>query len=162
MSVMSFEQAYETSLETVRWCLDNQEAKKPQEALSQMVIGVGCLLKYGYEGSVTITLAVVARHAVQQAAHVLVKCRGKTWDAAVERVLKSVRNSPEREVSGTQTEVLRRLTEVMKYVDLDLDGPMFYVEDLEALAVACCALSARVTVGFSATVDRKTDEKEQR
>lgn len=159
---LSFEQAYETSLETVRWCLDNQEAEEPLEALGQMMIGAGCLLKYGYEGSVMMTLATIARHAVQQAAHVLVKYRGKTWDAAVEQVLESVRNSPERETAGTRTVVLRRLTEAMQYGDLDLDGPGFYVEDLEALAVACCALSARVTMTFSATVDRETAEKGQR
>lgn len=159
---LSFEQTYEASLEAVRWCLDTQEAEEPLTALSGMLIGAGCLLKYGYEGSVTMTLAVIARHAVQQAAHVLVRYRGKTWDSAVEQLLESVRNSPERETDGTRTVVLRRLTEAMQYGNIDMDGPGFYVEDLEALAVACCALSARVLMGFSATVDRETAEKEQR
>lgn len=160
--LLSFEQAYELSLKDVRWCLDTQEAQEPLEALGQMLIGAGCLLKYGYEGSVTMTLAVIARHAVQQAAHVLVKYRGKTWDAAVEQVLESARNSPERETDGTRTVVLRRLTEAMRYGNVDFDGPGFYVEDLEALAVACCALSARVTMTFSVTADRETAEKEKR
>lgn len=158
MSVMSFDQAYETSLETVRWCLDNQEAGEPLEALSGMLIGAGCLLKYGYEGSVTMTLAIVARHAVQQAAHVLVRYRGVALDVAVEQVLKSVRTSPAREVSGTRTVVLRRLTEAMQYGDLDLDGPGFYVEDLEALAIACCALSARIRQGRYSRVEPEGEE----